>query len=85
MAAYFGKRHDHILRDIDALVTEGVPNFGETPYVSEQNGQTYRSFDMTKDGFTLLAMGFTGGESSNRATTTQIPAYSILTSQRPLG
>ena len=38
----------------------GMPNFGQTPYVDPQNGQTYKSYDLTKDGFTLLAMGFTG-------------------------
>ncbi|WP_062222230.1 Rha family transcriptional regulator [Aureimonas sp. D3] len=38
----------------------GMPNFGHTPYVDPQNGRTYRSFDMDRDGFTLLAMGFTG-------------------------
>lgn len=60
VAAYFGKRHDNVLADIDRLITEGVLNFQETPYQHPQNGQTYRAFDMTRDGFTLLAMGFTG-------------------------
>lgn len=60
VADYFEKRHDHVLRDIDALVFKGVPNFGETPYINRQNGQTYRSYDMDRDGFTLLAMSFTG-------------------------
>ncbi|NEI73227.1 hypothetical protein GR212_27105 [Rhizobium lusitanum] len=35
-------------------------NFGETPYIHIQNGQTDRSYDMDRDGFTLLAMSFTG-------------------------
>lgn len=38
----------------------GVRNFAETPYIDAQNGQTYRSYDMDRDGFTLLAMGFHG-------------------------
>lgn len=38
----------------------GVLNFEETSYTHPQNGQTYRSFEMSLDGFTLLAMGFTG-------------------------
>ncbi len=62
VAAYFGKNHFHVLRDIDNLLIElgegGLSNFGETPYVDPQNGQTYRRFDMDRDGFTLLAMGF---------------------------
>ncbi len=60
VAVYFCKRHDNVVRDIENLLEQGVLNFEETPYVHEQNGQTYRSFDMTRDGFTLLAMGFTG-------------------------
>lgn len=38
----------------------GCVNFVETPYIHPQNGQTYRLFEMTRDGFTLLVMGFTG-------------------------
>lgn len=60
VADYFGKEHRNVLRDIDALIEGGVLNFELTPYINDQNGQTYRAFDMTRDGFTLLAMGFTG-------------------------
>lgn len=60
MAPYFGKEHFNVLQDIDKLIKQGVLDFQETPYVHEQNGQTYRSFDMTRDGFIILAMGFTG-------------------------
>ncbi len=62
VAAYFGKRHDNVLRDIDNLLKEiengGLLNFEQILYVHPQNGQTYRRFDMDRDGFTLLAMGF---------------------------
>lgn len=67
VAEYFEKRHDNVLRDIDALVAEGVLNFEETPYVNAQNGQTYRCFEMDRDGFTLLAMGFTGPKAVTNA------------------
>ena len=70
VAAFFGKRHDHVTRDIAALVAQEpslvngrAPNFGETLYeVPGPNGATRseRCFDMTRDGFTLLGMGFTG-------------------------
>lgn len=68
VAEYFGKRHDHVLRDIDALIEVEpacAPNFGEaSTAVKMPNGGTrkVRGFDMTRDGFTLLAMGFTGRE-----------------------
>ncbi len=60
VATFFGKQHYVLLRTIDELVGRGVDNFVETPEVNPQNGQTYRAFDMDRDGFTLLVMGFTG-------------------------
>jgi Rha family phage regulatory protein len=65
VAEFFEKRHDNVIASIDALIAEGlggVLNFQETPYIEAQNGQTYRSFDMDRDGFTLLAMGFAGSK-----------------------
>ena len=63
VAAFFGKQHGHVMRDIGNLIKSepslGLSNFGETPYVEPSNGQTYRSYNMDRDGFTLLAMGFT--------------------------
>lgn len=64
MARHFGKRHDDVLRAIRNLLPQlpdgGVRNFAETPYTDPQNGQTYSAYRLTRDGFTLLAMGFTG-------------------------
>ncbi|WP_394101495.1 Rha family transcriptional regulator [Xanthobacter wiegelii] len=68
VAAYFGKRHDHVLRDIDTLISEApscAPNFGatsETVVMPRGGTRQVRSFDMTRDDFTLLAMGFTGAK-----------------------
>lgn len=62
VAAYFGKRHDHVLRDIDNLqCSQGfrLPNFGESSYINTQ-GRVQRAVTMTKDGFMLLTMGYTG-------------------------
>lgn len=47
-----GKRHDHVMRDIEAQLTEllgaeGLPKFGDT-YRNEQNGQTYRMYRLPK-------------------------------------
>lgn len=64
VADYFGKAHRSVLLAIDSLmkshVIEGMHGFMQTSFVNAQNGQTYRAFDMTRDGFTLLVMGFTG-------------------------
>lgn len=65
IAESFEKRHDHVMRDIEDIM-KGLPKNGDTPmfykteYVHEQNGQSYPMYLMNRDGFTLLAMGFTG-------------------------
>lgn len=63
VAEVFGKKHQHVLRDLLNL-KEGVQNwtdlFFENNYVHPQNKQTYPQIIMNRDGFTLLAMGFTG-------------------------
>lgn len=64
IAEKFEKRHDNVQRDIRALISTspewGVLNFEETPYVDAQNGQTYQMYEMTRDGYSMLVMGFTG-------------------------
>lgn len=64
LACHFGKLHANVLRDIRNLLPQlpngGVLNFEETPCTDPQNGQTYPAYRLTRDGFTLLAMGFTG-------------------------
>lgn len=66
VAELFEKRHDHVLRDIDGLISADprcAPNFGETSAIAQMpNGgqRSVRAFDITRDGFTLLAMGFNG-------------------------
>jgi len=66
VASFFDKQHAHVLRDIDHLISSepslGLSKFGETRRTDAQNGQTYRTYEMTRDGFTLLAMGFTGAK-----------------------
>lgn len=62
VATYFEKQHAHVLRSIDDLVAQGCrSNFGEGSYTLPSTGsQTHRTYDMDRDGFMLLAMGFTG-------------------------
>lgn len=66
VAAFFGKEHRNVLQSIDNLIAQeadlGLLNFQQTPYVEESTGQTYRMYEMDRDGFTLLAMGFTGAK-----------------------
>lgn len=67
VANKFGKRHTDVVRAIKNLECSpefSVSNFANTPYVHEQNSQTYVEYVMTKDGFYFLGMGFTGKEAA---------------------
>lgn len=58
----FEKRHDHVLRDINSLKKD-VPNFGDMFYEATEPdtyGRDRKIILMNRDGFMLLAMGFTG-------------------------
>ncbi len=65
----FEKEHPKVTRDIENLI-EGIAKNGdthehlfiETKYQQEQNKQWYKEYLLTRDGFTLLAMGFTGAK-----------------------
>ena len=62
VADTFGKRHAHVLRDIKELGCSEkfrLSNFGESSYINLQN-KRQPMYVMTRDGFTLLAMGYTG-------------------------
>jgi Rha family phage regulatory protein len=62
LARNFGKRHDNVIRDIVNLTIPDefrLLNFEESSYLNEQ-GKGQSMYEMTRDGFTLLAMGFTG-------------------------
>lgn len=75
VAEQFGKRHDHVIRDIENLLN--LPksgeiesdttkdflkqNFVEVTY-TDSKGRIQPQYIMTKDGFTLLVMGYTGAK-----------------------
>lgn len=80
VAEQFGKQHKHILRDIEALISQlrsepstsstesrfglstaafAEENFLLTTY-RDSTGRELPMYLLTRDGFTLLAMGFTG-------------------------
>lgn len=67
VAEIFGKRHDHVLRDIRQVLTQ-VPeifiksNFGVFEYPVRRGFGTemVKAYLLSKDGFTLLTMGYTG-------------------------
>ena len=63
IAKHFGKRHVHVIesiRDLLAVLPESAqPNFRFSEY-TDTTGRTLPAYRLTRDGFTLLAMGFTG-------------------------
>lgn len=70
VADQFDKRHDHILRAIEDLKPHLTPqfwgaNFFKSEY--ESRGKPYPYYIMTKDGFTMLVMGFTGAKAIQRS------------------
>jgi len=65
IAEAFGKRHDHVLRDIDKIVSDlDSPDLGnalfQPSFAADGQGIKRRTYNLTRDGFTLIAMGFTG-------------------------
>ena len=62
LAQSFDKEHRNVLRDIDTLKKD-VLNFEQMFFETveaDAYGRNQRTYLMTRDGFTLLAMGFTG-------------------------
>jgi Rha family phage regulatory protein len=64
VSKYFGKRHDHVLEKIKSLGCSSdftKSNFGLCHKNNElQNGKLQPFYQMTKNGFMFLVMGFTG-------------------------
>lgn len=67
VAAFFGKKHRNVLAAIDAMLA-AEPSLSPLTFkqgvyrLPETADQDHRCFEMTRDGFTLLAMGFTGAK-----------------------
>ncbi|MCR4645024.1 MAG: Rha family transcriptional regulator [Oscillospiraceae bacterium] len=64
VAEDFGKKHKHVLEAIENIRAENsavTPMFIESTYQAG-TGKNYKCYDITRDGFSLLVMGFTGKE-----------------------
>lgn len=62
VAEKFGKEHSKIKRSIKSFEKD-VANFGEMfklSYYEDSYGRSQEEYNMNRDGFSLLAMGFTG-------------------------
>ncbi|MBD7967713.1 Rha family transcriptional regulator [Paenibacillus gallinarum] len=66
VAEVFGKEHKHVLRDIRYLECSEEfieSNFGLIEYTDPRN-RTQQKYIITQDGFSFLAMGYTGKEAA---------------------
>lgn len=67
VAEFFGKQHKHVLRDIakitepkSGLSEEFIKNNFTADTYKDSTGRKLRCYQMTRDGFTMLVMGYTG-------------------------
>lgn len=66
LAECFGKRHDTVLRKIatlDCSLEFNARNFTAVKY-TDAKGEKRTAYQMTRDGFAFIAMGFTGRRAS---------------------
>lgn len=64
VAEDFGKQHKNVLRSIQELtvsISSPLDFFIESSYV-DTKGETRKEYLLTRDGFSLLVMGFTGSQ-----------------------
>ncbi len=61
IAKVFEKRHDNVIRAIESLPQDDFTdlNFEVSEYI-DGSGKRNKMYKMTRDGFMMLAMGFTG-------------------------
>ncbi|MBJ7582971.1 Rha family transcriptional regulator [Aeromonas veronii] len=67
VAEAFGKRHDNVLRKLESLECSqefNALNFEAVEYL-DGKGELRRAWNMTKDGFIFLVMGFTGKQAAS--------------------
>ncbi len=61
IAEFFGKQHHHVVQKIESLECSEqflTRNFSRVKF--EHRGNSYDAYQITKNGFVFLAMGFTG-------------------------
>lgn len=66
VAEHFGKQHKNVLQSVERL--ECSPEFNRLNFklveYSDAKGEKRPAYEMTKDGFVFLAMGFTGKQAA---------------------
>lgn len=64
VAEQLGKRHDHVIRDLENILKSENPNVGSliitSTYEVEGQNRKYKEYLLTKDGFTLYMFNIQG-------------------------
>jgi Rha family phage regulatory protein len=60
----FEKPHNDVLKKIRLFSERALGNFSQSSYINEQN-KSQPMYEMNRDGFMFLAMGFTGEKAEN--------------------
>ena len=63
VAELFEREHKNVLRDIKEIISNCSEEFSQLNYEPSNykvRGKEYPCYNLSKDGFTMLAMGFTG-------------------------
>ncbi|HCS2827597.1 TPA: Rha family transcriptional regulator, partial [Shigella flexneri] len=61
IAEFFGKQHHHVVQKIESFECSELfltSNFSRVKF--EHRGNSYNAYQITKNGFVFLVMGFTG-------------------------
>lgn len=81
VAEFFGKNHRDVLRDIRNVMANCSESFNERNFALveyvDPKGESRPMYAMTKDGFTMLAMGYTG-EKAMRLKEAYIAQYNAM-------
>lgn len=64
VAKVFEKEHRRVLQDIREMSERAQHNFVQSSYINSQNREM-PMYEMNRDGFTFLVMGFTGEKAEN--------------------
>lgn len=81
VAEAFGKRHDHVIRDIEKIVASTsdistAPKFGVSEY-KDSTGRSLPKYNLCRDSLMLLVMGY-GGKKAMQIKINYINAFNAM-------
>lgn len=81
VAKAFGKRHDHVIRDIEKIIASiadisTAPKFGVSEY-KDSTGRSLPKYNLCKDSLMLLVMGY-GGKKAMQIKINYINAFNAM-------